>query len=137
VLTITQSMADRLVGAFEAGADWALGAKILSIPRSTLMAAVKRDKDLAARVEDARAAADEVVIKALYTKATVDKDTTAMIFWLKNRRPSEWRDRREHTVFDVRRAAERIAKQIGVPVDELIAEAEAIAKAAESDPSFQ
>ena len=60
-----------------------------------------------------------------------------MIFWLKNRRPSEWRDRREHTVFDVRRAAKRIAKQIGVPVDELIAEAEAIAKAAESDPSFQ
>src|ERR1017187_3783121 len=56
-----------------------------------------------------------------------------MIFWLKNRRPSEWRDRREHTVFDVRRAAKRIAKQIGVPVDELIAEAEAIAKAAESD----
>src|ERR1017187_9015210 len=58
------------------------------------MAAVKRDEDLAARVEDARAAADEVVIKALYTKATVDKDTTAMIFWLKNRRPREWRDRR-------------------------------------------
>lgn len=133
MLTITQSMADRLVGAFEAGADWALGAKILSIPRSTLMAAVKRDADLAARVEDARAAADEVVIKALYTKATVDKDTTAMIFWLKNRRPAEWRDRREHAIVDVRRAAERIAKQVGVPVDELIAEAEAIAKAAEAD----
>jgi hypothetical protein len=95
VLTITQSMADRLVGAFEAGADWALGAKILSVPRSTLLAAVKRDEDLAARVEDARAAADEVVIKALYTKATVDKDTTAMIFWLKNRRPQQWRDRKE------------------------------------------
>jgi hypothetical protein len=133
VLTITQSMADRLVGAFEAGADWALGAKILSIPRSTLMAAVKRDADLTACVEDARAAADEVVIKALYTKATVDKDTTAMIFWLKNRRPSEWRDRREHAVFDARRVAERLAKQIGVPVEELIAEAEAIAKAAEAD----
>jgi hypothetical protein len=47
------------------------------------------------RVEDARAQADEVVIKSLYTKATVDKNTTAMIFWLKNRRPQEWRDRRE------------------------------------------
>ena len=35
------------------------------------------------------------IIKCLYTKATVDKDTTAMIFWLKNRRPREWRDRRE------------------------------------------
>ena len=95
MLTLTQSMADRLVGAFEAGADWALGAKILSIPRSTLMAAVKRDEDLAARVEDARAAADEVVIKSLYTMATVDKNVTAAIFWLKNRRPQDWRDRKE------------------------------------------
>jgi hypothetical protein len=56
-----------------------------------------------------------------------------MIFWLKNRRPSEWRDRREHAVFDARRVAERLAKQIGVPVDELIAEAEEIAKAAEAN----
>jgi hypothetical protein len=134
MLTLTQSMADRLVGAFEAGADWALGAKILSVPRSTLMAAVKRDEDLTARIEDARAAADEVVIKALYTKATVDKDTTAMIFWLKNRRPSEWRDRREHTVVDVRRKAERLAKRYGIPVDELIAQAEEIAKESLWDP---
>lgn len=27
----------------------------------------------------------------------VPPDTTAMIFWLKNRRPSDWRDRVEHT----------------------------------------
>jgi hypothetical protein len=47
------------------------------------------------RVEDARAQADEVVVKSLYTKATIDKDTTAMIFWLKNRQPHLWRDRKE------------------------------------------
>ena len=137
MLTLTQSMADRLVGAFEAGADWALGAKILSIPRSTLMAAVKRDEDLVARVEDARAAADEVVIKALYTKATVDKDTTAMIFWLKNRRPAEWRDRREHAFVNVRGAAERLAKEAGISAAELIALATQIADAPASDPPVQ
>src|ERR1019366_3244441 len=58
------------VGAFSAGADWALAARILSIPRSTLRRAIEADAGLMERVEDARAQADEVVIKSLYTKAT-------------------------------------------------------------------
>ena len=28
-------------------------------------------------------------------------DTTAIIFWLKNRRPDKWRDRKEHTEIDI------------------------------------
>jgi hypothetical protein len=32
------------------------------------------------------------------TKEHVPPDTTAMIFWLKNRRPKEWRDIRQHEV---------------------------------------
>ena len=36
-------------------------------------------------------ASDERVVDSLYRKA-LGGDTTAMIFWLKNRRPSEWRD---------------------------------------------
>ena len=94
-MTLTESQAERVVGAFAAGADWALAARILSIPRSTLRRAIEADTDLMERVDDARAQADEVVIKSLYTKATVDKDTTAMIFWLKNRRRDEWNDRRD------------------------------------------
>ena len=66
-------------------------------------------------------AADERVERSLYAKATgytfdsvkifqyegtpvevpyrehIPPDTTAAIFWLKNRRPQEWRDRFEHT----------------------------------------
>ena len=105
-MTLTESQAERVVGAFAAGADWALAARILSIPRSTLMRAVEADESLLERVDDARAQADEVVIKSLYTKATIDKDTTAMIFWLKNRRPNEWRDRRDHSLnVDLKAAA--------------------------------
>lgn len=37
---------------------------------------------------------DNEVEAALYKKAC-EGDTTAMIFWLKNRRPLDWRDKRE------------------------------------------
>jgi hypothetical protein len=136
-MTLTESQAERVVGAFAAGADWALAARILSIPRSTLRRAIEADAGLMERVEDARAQADEVVIKSLYTKATVDKDTTAMIFWLKNRRPAEWRDRREHAFVNVRGAAERLAKEAGISAAELIALATQIADAPASDPPLQ
>ena len=32
------------------------------------------------------------------TRKIVLPDTTAQIFWLKNRRPDKWRDKREETV---------------------------------------
>lgn len=35
------------------------------------------------------------LVKRTVTKKTVVPDTSAQIFWLKNRKPSEWRDRRE------------------------------------------
>lgn len=136
-MTLTESQAERVVGAFAAGADWALAARILSIPRSTLRRAIEADPGLMERVDDARAQADDVVIKSLYTKATIDKDTTAMIFWLKNRRPAEWRDRREHEMIDVRGAAERMARKLDLPVDEVLALAEKIAADAASDRSLQ
>lgn len=120
-MTLTESQAERVVGAFAAGADWALAARILCIPRSTLRRWIEADASLMERVDDARAQADEVVIKSLYTKATVDKDTTAMIFWLKNRRPNEWRDRRDLNLSsDLRSAAERMAAELGVSADAVL-----------------
>lgn len=38
--------------------------------------------------------ADFQITKSLYEKAR-NGDTTAMIFWLKNRRPDKWRDRHD------------------------------------------
>lgn len=36
-----------------------------------------------------------VLVKRTVTKKVVPPDTSAQIFWLKNRKPTEWRDRRE------------------------------------------
>jgi hypothetical protein len=127
-MTLTESQAERVVGAFAAGADWALAARILSIPMSTVRRAIEADASLLERVEDARAQADEVVIKSLYTKATVDKDVTAMIFWLKNRRPQQWRDRKELEVAvgdiagALRKAADRARERKRLLCEAILAE---------------
>jgi hypothetical protein len=128
-MILTESMAERVIGAFAAGADWALAARLLCVPRSSLRRAIEVDPDLLERVNDARAQADEVVIKSLYTRATVDKDTTAMIFWLKNRRPTEWRDRREigPSSADLDAAVRRAAIEMGVSPDEVLELAKKIA----------
>ena len=78
-------------------------------------------KDFCLALKMGKAATDERVERSLYRRATgytfdsekifqsdgriiraktkehVPPDTTAMIFWLKNRRPEAWRDRREVT----------------------------------------
>lgn len=41
--------------------------------------------------------ADFQITKSLYEKAKAG-DTTAMIFWLKNRRPDLWREKQEHEI---------------------------------------
>lgn len=48
------------------------------------LAALKTNKDVA----------DAKVVQALYKNA-LGGDTTAMIFWLKNRQPKDWRDKRD------------------------------------------
>ena len=53
----------------------------------SFLAALKENKDVA----------DAKVEQALYKKA-LSGDTTAMIFWLKNRQVQKWRDKRDVTL---------------------------------------
>lgn len=94
-MKLTPEAIEQVIGALSVGADMALAAKVVGMSRSGLKKAASRDPELRERIDDARALADEVVIKSLYTMATVEKNVTAAIFWLKNRQPQEWRDRRE------------------------------------------
>lgn len=102
---------------------------VAGIAVSSLYARMKVDPELRARVDEAREEADEAVISALFTRATKEHDTTAMIFWLKNRQPDKWRDRRELAIGDVQTAAKRYAEQLGVDENEVIALAQQLAGA--------
>ena len=83
-------------------------AAVLGVSEGTLFNCRKRDVKLDEAVKRGKDKADLQVVSALYKKAigydTLDKggktvwmagDTTAMIFWLKNRRPAEWKDRKD------------------------------------------
>lgn len=46
--------------------------------------------------------------KVIQTIKHVPGDTTAQIFWLKNRRPDKWRDRRETSTFNEQEQADAV-----------------------------
>lgn len=84
-------------------------ARGLRIAPSTLKKYRKEFPALEEAIKSAKEGPDMNVVSALYKKAVgetirdkdgkivrvVPADTLAQIFWLKNRRPLEWRDRRE------------------------------------------
>lgn len=101
-------------------------ADFFGVERTTIWRWSVANEDFCNALKAGKAAADERVAQSLYHKAIgytfdsvkimtrslgenagsvieqvpfqehVPPDTTAAIFWLKNRRPQEWRDRREH-----------------------------------------
>lgn len=64
----------------------------MGICRDTLSVWKKRYPDISDTLKKSKAIVDYEVENALLQKAK-DGDTTAMIFWLKNRRPDKWRDK--------------------------------------------
>lgn len=97
-------------------------AAIFGVNRSTILDWQERHPEFAKALQIGKKEADAAVEKSLYRKATgysydavkifqhegmivthdyvehCPPDTTACIFWLKNRKPAEWRDRIENNV---------------------------------------
>ena len=69
-------------------------AYMLGIDRATLYRYKKDNQQFCDSLKKGKDKADAEVVRALYNKAT-GGDTTAMIFWLKNRRVKDWRDKQE------------------------------------------
>ena len=72
-------------------------ADALGVSPTTLKNIRKRDKAVDAAIAHGKDKADLQVVASLYKKALAG-DTTACIFWLKNRRSQEWRDRHEQAI---------------------------------------
>jgi transposase-like protein len=67
----------------------------MGIRRETLWSWRKQYPNIDNALKKTKEVVDREVENALYKKAC-EGDTTAMIFWLKNRRPNDWRDKREN-----------------------------------------
>ena len=91
---ITPEKFDQVIAALRIGADIAGAAHLIAVSKATLDRYMEKRPAEKARADDARKIADDRVQSALY-KSAVAGNVTAMIFWLKNRQPKEWRDRRE------------------------------------------
>lgn len=72
-------------------------AELFKVTVSTVQLWLTQHAEFSESVKRGRAETDDRVVKSLYQRA-ITSDTTAAIFWLKNRRPAEWRDRQEHAV---------------------------------------
>jgi hypothetical protein len=95
---MTPEKQDQAIAVMEGGGTIALAAKALGVGRSTLERFIKHDAEFQARVNAARALVDDAVEAALFNLAIGKiKDpgkgqAIAIFFWLKNRRPQQWRD---------------------------------------------
>lgn len=77
-------------------------AEMLQISPATLARRKKDNASFEMAIRRGRLKAQVTVSNALYEKATDNKDTSAMIFYLKNRSPEKWSDKRkiDHTSSD-------------------------------------
>ncbi|MGL4615985.1 MAG: PBSX family phage terminase large subunit, partial [Shewanella sp.] len=66
----------------------------LGIAYSTFRVYIKQYPALSAALKESKEVADYNVVNALYKQA-VSGNVVAMIFWLKNREPKKWKDRKE------------------------------------------
>src|SRR6476661_8214356 len=66
-------------------------ANYLNIPWGSFKRWIYPEPELREAIKRGRDASDERVVESLYRKALTG-DVGACCFWLKNRRPSEWRD---------------------------------------------
>ena len=70
-------------------------ASVIGIGERTLYEKQEENPQLAQAIKRGRHKGVATIANALFNKAK-GGDNTAMIFYLKNRAPGEWRDRREH-----------------------------------------
>lgn len=117
----------RFLEAFRQTGNVRLSAQGAGVDRTTVYRAAKADAEFAAAWREAEQDAIDT-LEAVARQRALQTSDTLLIFLLKSLRPDRYRERIEMRV-DMRREAERLAASLdGVSADDLIAEAEAIAR---------
>ncbi len=88
---LSDELAAEIIALAEQGSTLDQIAAAVGIGITTLKKLKGQHADFAAALKGAKDIADDLVEGTLFQRA-VGGDTTACIFWLKNRRPERWRD---------------------------------------------
>ena len=72
-------------------------AELFDVSEKTINTWKKRYIKFSSALKRGKAIADAEVANSLYKNATENNNVTAQIFWLKNRRPQDWRDKQNVT----------------------------------------
>jgi transposase len=123
----TPEVEQRLCDALRAGNTRRAACLSAGVEQHTFQRWLLRFAQFAQAIQKAEADA-EVRHVANIAKAAADGVWTASAWWLERKRPDEW-GRRERVDLTIRQHAERLAQEQGLDVEELIAEAERIARA--------
>lgn len=151
----TDEMPARVFLAVPNGATLDAIANVCDVSRPTVENWMKAHEEFLGAVNAARKICDDRVEQSLFRKATgytvtqqvydkragnireleisVPADTVSCIFFLKNRRPQDWRDKHDVEMTGPNGGPIQHEHLEGVPTAELIAEAEGILAAARSD----
>ena len=126
----TDGRIDALMNALRAGNTRSAASTFAGINRATFYRWMEDDATLRDSVEKAEADA-EVRYASQVARAATDGTWQAAAWWLERRRHADYgrRDRVDMTM-DVRREAERIAADLGLDADAVMAEAEAVLRGA-------
>lgn len=82
----------------------------LGIGLTTLKDYMKKSPTIATTIRRGKEVADVQVENALY-KAALNGNVSAIIFWLKNRRPDKWKDKREPEEIEIMKRELKLKEQ--------------------------
>lgn len=85
-------------------------AKKIGIGRTTLYSWMSKNPNIEDAIKIGREVADYVVERALYKKAASGTDTLAMMYWLNNRKPEKWRQKRNEQLATTEQETEMLAE---------------------------
>ena len=97
--TFNEKIRDTIIRLVEEGKTDKQVAEAIGVSKRTLSNWKGNHSDLLQAVREAKLTADELVEMSLYRKAIgwekMAPDTTAAMFWLRNRQPKKWREKTE------------------------------------------